>query len=119
MKQPLLMQTGIVERGTEMARKVGFPTVNIRFEQPDISGTYAGKVIVGEEEYQAAVYANQKRQVLESHLFDFSGDLYGKEITVILLWRLAEAKVFQGVQDEKSFIEWAVKSVREYFKDNF
>jgi FAD synthase len=118
MKKPLFVQSGKVERGTMMARKVGFPTANIHFEEPDISGTYAGKVIVDDGEYRAAVYANQKRQVFEAYLFDFFGDLYGKQITVVLLCKLAEAKKFQNVKDKQDFIEWAVTGVRKYFDLN-
>jgi riboflavin kinase/FMN adenylyltransferase len=112
---PIYSQNGIVQSGTAVAREIGFPTANIRFEQVDISGTYAGKVMIEDVEYEAAVYANQKRQLLEAHLFDFSGDLYGKQITIILLERLAETKEFRGAQDERSFIEWAVSEVKKYF----
>lgn len=114
-----MVQKGTVERGTKMARKVGYPTVNIHYDDPEIlAGTYAGKVTVGDKQYRAAVYANQEREVLEAHLLDFSGDLYGKEITVILLERLVEAKEFRGRLDERSFIEWAVAEVRKYFDIN-
>ncbi|HLC95485.1 MAG TPA: riboflavin kinase, partial [Patescibacteria group bacterium] len=68
-------------------------------------------------EYLAALYANQKQQVLESHLLDFSGDLYGKQITVIVYKKLAEAKKFESTQDEHSFIEQAVTAVRAYFNE--
>lgn len=116
MKKPLFVQNGKVERGAKVARKVGFPTINIHFEAPDISaGTYAGKVIVEGAEHRAAVYANQDRHILEAHLFDFSGDLYGKQATVILLEKLTESEVFQGPQDQRSFIEWAVTEVQKYF----
>ncbi|MDP3957674.1 MAG: riboflavin kinase [bacterium] len=118
MKKPLLVQEGKVERGTKMARKVGYPTVNIHYDDVEtLPGTYAGKVVVEDMEYHAAVYVNQKRQVLEAHLLDISLDLYGKEITVILLERLVEAKAFRGRLDEQSFIEWAVKEVRKYFNE--
>lgn len=115
MKKPLLVQKGIVEHGTAMAQRVGFPTINIPFTEPGISGTYAGKVIVGDVQYRAAVYANQKRKVLEAYLFDFSGDLYGKEITVRLLKKLATAEEFRDSKDARTFIEWAVTEVRKYF----
>lgn len=101
--------------GLAAARRTGFPTANIPFAAPDISGTYAGKVTVGALEYKAAIYANAKRQVLEAHLLNFSGDLYGKTVTMTLLEKMAEAKTFQGVQDEKSFIDWAVAEVEKYF----
>ncbi|MEK9151321.1 MAG: riboflavin kinase [Patescibacteria group bacterium] len=111
----LLTCSGTVEQGIESATDLGFPTANIRFEAPDISGTYAGKVLVGKDEYYAAVYANRKRRLLEAHLLDFSGDLYGKPITVILLERLAEAKVFLDPEDQRNFVERAVAEVERYF----
>lgn len=112
--RPFFTKSGTVEKGTTKARDVGFPTVNIHCDEPDISGTYAGKVVVGESEYDAAIYANQKMQVLEAHLLDFSGDLYGQRITVILIKKIVAAKVFQDAQDERSFIASAVEAVRKY-----
>ena len=114
-RTPLFVQDGIVERGTKAANVIGFPTANIRFGAPGVSGTYAGKVLVESDEYAAAIYANRKRRLLEAHLLDFSGDLYGKRITVILLARLAEEKAFLDVQDQRRFIGWAVAEVRKYF----
>jgi FAD synthase len=61
------------------------------------------------------VYANQKRNLLESHLLDFSGDLYGKEMTVTLYEKLAESKGFKSDVEREEFIAWAVEAVREYF----
>lgn len=114
-KKPILTQRGLVEEGLATARETGFPTANIRFSDLEVSGTYAGQVRVDDVVYRAAIYANQKRDVLEAHLFDFSGDLYGKDVTMTLLERMAESKTFQGAQDEKSFIDWAVAEVEKYF----
>ncbi len=114
-KKPILKESGVVEKGTQKATGTGFPTANIRYTDEEVSGTYAGLVTLGRTKYHAAIYANKKRMVLEAFLFDFSGDLYGKKITMILLERMAESKMFQGIQDEKSFIDWAVKEVEKYF----
>lgn len=112
---PLFSQTGVVEKGTAQARKIGFPTANVHYEQAEISGTYAAKVLIGKAEYQSAVYANQARQFLEAHLFDFSEDLYGKEVTIILLEKIADSEDFRDSKDEKTFIEYIVSEVRKYF----
>lgn len=112
---PILTERGVVEKGTAVARTVGFPTANIPYDQADISGTYAGKVLIAGTEYQAAVYANGERKVLEAHVFDFSGDLYGQEITVMLLEKIAGAETFRDRTDEKTFIEWVVSEVKNYF----
>jgi len=113
--KPLFTQSGIVEGGTEMARKIGFPTANIRFEQANIAGTYAGKVVLDGVEYRSAVYANQERHLLEAHIFNFSGDLYGKKITVLLLEKLLDVEKFRDSKDQKTFIDWAVREVEKYF----
>ena len=113
--KPLFTQSGIVEGGTEVARKTGFPTANIRFEQADISGTYAGIVVVDDVKYQSAVYANQERHLLEAHLFNFSGDLYGKKITVRLFEKLLGVEKFRDSKDQKIFIDWAISEVQKYF----
>lgn len=113
--KPLFTQSGIVEGGTEVARTIGFPTANIRFEQADISGTYAGIVVVDGVEYQSAVYANQVRHLLEAHLFNFSGDLYGKKITIRLLEKLLDVEKFRDSKDQKTFIDWAISEVQKYF----
>ena len=114
-KKPILTQSGKVEKGTQQARGTGFPTANVAYTDTEVSGTYAGLVTVGRMKYQSAIYANQKHMVLEAFLFDFSGDLYGKKVTMTLLERMAESKTFQGIQDEKSFIDWAVQEVEQYF----
>ncbi len=115
MKQPLLVRTGIVKKGQELGKSIGFPTANIPLDDDRFSGTYAGKAIVDGTEYIAAVYANQNRKLLESHLLDFSGDLYGKEMTVTLYEKLAESKGFKSDVEREEFIAWAVESVREFF----
>jgi riboflavin kinase/FMN adenylyltransferase len=106
---------GRVEKGQELGKPIGFPTANVPFRDESFSGTYAGKVIVEGKEYIAAVYANQRRKLLESHLLDFSGDLYGKKMTVTLYEKIAESKGFKSDAEREEFIAWAVKSVREYF----
>ena len=116
MREKALFElSGIVERGMELGKPIGFPTANIPFHSEEFSGTYAGMVIVGGKEYPSAIYANQNRHLLESHLLDFSGDLYGQEITVRLFEKLETSKAFRTREERTEFISWAVKSVQEYF----
>ena len=114
-KKAIFELSGVVEKGQELGRPIGFPTANIPLHSKEFSGTYAGVVIVGGKEYPSAIYANQKRHLLESYLLDFSGDLYGKEMTVRLFEKLETSKAFQTEAERTEFIDWAVRSVREYF----
>lgn len=117
-KESIFELSGIVEKGQELGKPIGFPTANIHLEDERFSGTYAGKAFVEGKEYIAAVYANQRRRLLEAHLLDFSGDLYGKEMAVILYEQLAESKGFKSDAEREEFIVWAVNSVREYFSQS-
>ena len=106
---------GIVQKGSEYGSQLGFPTANIALEDREVSGIFAAKVRVGTIEYNAAVYADQRNKVLESHLIDFSGDLYGKEIEVELLEKIREDRRFESEEEAKEVIVTDVKAIGDYF----
>ncbi|MFZ1987605.1 MAG: riboflavin kinase [Minisyncoccia bacterium] len=107
---------GIVGRGKGEGTKNGFPSANIVLADASLSGIYAGIVVVEGKEYQAAVYADQSRGLLESHLLDFSGDLYGKEIEVSLKKKLRDPIVFSSVKSLQKTIAEDITTTRLYFK---
>lgn len=118
MKECLFVQTGKVLQGSGKARGFGYPTANIAFECEGISGTYAGEVLLNGKVYRAAVYADPTRKLLEAYLFEFSGNLYGKEIQISLLKRVALPAVFTPETDVESFLRNVVGKVEVYFKRN-
>ncbi|HEY4473697.1 MAG TPA: riboflavin kinase [Candidatus Paceibacterota bacterium] len=105
---------GIVQKGMRRGTALGFPTVNISFSE-DLSGVYAGKVSAEGKTHLAAIFANQERKILEAYLFDFLGDLYGKEITIELHKKIREAGVFTDDETLKVAIASDIQKVREYF----
>jgi riboflavin kinase/FMN adenylyltransferase len=107
--------TGIVEKGGKRATALGFPTVNIPLADDSVSGIYAAKVKVGEEEYDAVAYADQRGKKLETHLFDFSADLYGWNIRVELLHKLRDEKRFPDDTHARDAITKDVKKAQAYF----
>ena len=107
---------GIVRGGGRRATALGFPTANIPLEDTSISGIFAGRAGVGGKEYEAVVYADKKRKLLEVHLLDFSGDLYGGEMTVTLLHKLREGKKFLSDEEVRAAIAEDIVVARAYFK---
>ncbi len=82
---------GRVVRGQQLGRQLGFPTANIRWPQdsPGFSGIFAVRVsgpglrdapAVASLGYRPAV--GGKELLLEVHLLDFTGDLYGQRLSV-------------------------------------
>lgn len=86
--------TGTVVGGQQVGRKLGFPTANL-FLPSDAklaNGVYAARVNVQGMQYDALGYVGGKPslegeglRVLEVHLLDFTGNLYGESIDVELI----------------------------------
>lgn len=112
---PILTAHGVVERGAGRGHLFGCPTANIAFFRTDISGTYAGLVLLGGQQYEAAVYADQKRQLLEAHLFHWEGDLYGQELTVTLLTAITPYQPIKSDEALREKIATDLQLVRTYF----
>lgn len=87
---------GIVIGGSAKAHIFGYPTANIPLPDPTISGIYAARAQVDDSAYTAVVFADPVRNVLEAHLFDFSGNLYGKELKVELVEKIRDTERFDS-----------------------
>jgi riboflavin kinase/FMN adenylyltransferase len=96
---------GRVVHGAGLGAKLGFPTANIATgqQQYPADGVYAiqaswngiacpGVANIG----LRPTVSNENQRVLEVHLFDFSGDLYDKEIEVAFLHFLRPERKFEN-----------------------
>ena len=100
---------GIVEKGRMMGKKIGFPTCNIDIKNYVIAkpGVYAVKVKIQNRRKSYKGIANlgyrptfnQKKILLEVNLFNFSGNLYNKKLSVEFLKFIRGEKKFNGVDD--------------------
>ncbi len=106
---------GTVLPGRQLGRTIGFPTANlsVQNEQLPPSGVYAvkaklsGKTYrgVGNLGYRPTVELQAGRRLLEVHLFDFSGDLYHRELEVEFGEFIRPEKKFDGLDELKAQIE--------------
>ncbi len=105
---------GIVERGDQRGRTIGFPTANVGLGvhiRPRF-GVYAVKArIDGEGDWLSGVANVGKRPTfdgaverIEAHLFDFSGDLYGRHVEIAFRAFLRDERKFDGVDALKTQI---------------
>ncbi len=109
--------SGVVGQGDSYATKLGFPTINIPLPDTTTSGIYAGRVVTPTGTYKAAVYSNQKRHILEAHLFDFEGSLYGQSVTIELIGKVRDDHTFADEASLKHAIAQDITNIREYLKD--
>lgn len=106
--------TGTVTEGNHIGTRLGFPTANIPLNDKNVSGIYAGEALLRGKTYDAALYANQKRNILETHLLDFSENIYGEKITVTILNKIRDDASFSDVEALKAKIVEDIKAVRAY-----
>lgn len=114
---------GTVEHGEETGRKIGFPTANLRAhnEQFPPDGVYAVRVQTGEEElpgvanigYRPTVTGGEAERKLEVHIFDFQGDLYGRDLDVDFISYLRPEQKFSGLDALKAQIAVDAATARE------
>ncbi len=117
---------GKVIRGMQIGRTLGFPTANIRAEDPHklipAHGTYAVEIRIDEQMHRAMMYigkratlAEHPQTVMEIHIFDFDGDIYGKELEVFFKKFIREDQKFDDIEALKQAIENDAIRVRAYF----
>ncbi len=106
---------GIVEKGRQLGKKIGFPTCNIDIQNYVLArpGVYAVKVLrKNSKKYLQGIANlgyrptfNQKKLLLEVHLFNFSGNLYNKLLSVEFLKFIRKEKKFNNVNQLKAQIK--------------
>jgi riboflavin kinase/FMN adenylyltransferase len=121
---PFLLR-GPVLHGDERGRQIGFPTLNVgvsadRWLPPN--GVYVTHATLGDREFQACTnigirptFDGDDRRLVETHLLDFEGDLYGQVVTVELLHRLRPEQKFNGIEELSAQIQRDLAATREWF----
>ena len=97
----------IVQSGKQLWRTIGFPTANISlWENSDISEwTYKINVIIDGKIFAWVGACMKYQNIFESHIFDFSWDLYGKNIEVMILYKIRENRKFESFEELKNQIQ--------------
>ena len=112
--------------GQKLGSRMGFPTANMDIAgRDDIpNGVYRSVVEVDGVEYTAMSNVgvrpsvDGKTRLLETHLFGYDGDLYGREIRVEFCARLRPEKKFAGIEALKAEILRNAEQTRAWFADH-
>lgn len=113
-----LVISGEVVHGDKRGRELGFPTANVRVAAGAVPafGVYAGRL----DGVPAAVsvgvrptFGSGLEPLLEAHVLDFAGDLYGREVSVELLEFVRAERSFDDVGELVEQMHDDVRAVRE------
>jgi len=114
---------GRVQKGKQLGKKIGFPTANIDIKNYVLAkpGVYvvralrhnSTKYIRGIANLGYRPTFNGKKILLEVHLFNFSGNLYNKYLTVEFLNFIRKEKKFKNIDQLKKQIKIDLKIAKK------
>ena len=116
---------GPVVHGDERGREIGFPTLNVGVSADRAlppNGVYVTRTVIGDAREFASMtnigtrptFDGTQRHV-ETHLFDFEGDLYGDVVSVALLRRMRDERKFESVDALVDRIRRDAEEARAHF----
>ena len=115
---------GTVVQGDKRGRTIGFPTANVAIDASlclPADGVYAARVTIGDgSTHPAAInigrrptfYEHAQHSLLEAHLLDFSGDLYGQTLRVAFVEFLRGERKFAGIDELRSQLQTDIAQAR-------
>ena len=116
---------GMVVKGDQIGRTLGFPTANIFIEENykliPKDGIYAAKAFVQHQELNGMLYIGNRptvdgiKKVIEINLFDFNEDIYDQAIRVELLEYIRDDQKFDDLDGLKNQLKRDEVGIREYF----
>jgi riboflavin kinase/FMN adenylyltransferase len=118
---------GKVVAGDQRGREIGFPTANLETRDDVIvpgSGVYAVRLHWAGQRHDGVANIGRRptfggtEYVVEAHVLDFSGDLYGERIVVDFIERLRAERKFDGVAALVEAIEADVALARGLLKED-
>ena len=97
--------SGEVIHGNALGRTIGFPTANIAYTKSDIwNSVFQINIIIWAEIF-SWIWANMvSKWIFEAHIFNFSEDIYGKNIEIILLKKIRDNQKFNSLEEIKNQI---------------
>lgn len=117
--------TGEVVSGKQIGRTIDIPTANVGYDKNAVlpkTGVYAADVYIDGKKYTSLTNIGDNptvntdgRLTVESNILDFSGDIYGKIVTVEFIDRIRDEKKFNSLDDLKEQIQ---KDIEFVLKNN-
>ena len=118
--------SGVVQHARHKGTGMGFPTVNIA---PDCNrlmlkdGIYATFCVIDGQVFNSMTNVGKKPTFndnsvsVETYIFDFDGDVYGKNIVVYFIERTREVTKFNSVDELKSQLEKDEQQIRQILQN--
>jgi riboflavin kinase/FMN adenylyltransferase len=114
---------GEVIQGTGTGKKIGFPTANLYVDSEQalpLEGIYATRTLFNGQCYNSVTFIGRRstfgdiRRTIETHLIDYKGDLYHKNLKVDIIYRLRSEIKFENADELAEQIRKDVIAAKNY-----
>lgn len=122
------MLNGVVVNGKKLGGKIGYPTANINIEEDykliPKTGVYVVKATIEKNTVFGMMNIGNRPtvdgnyQTIEVHFFDFNQDLYGKKLTIELLYFLRNEEKFDSLDALIHQLKEDEKTAKNYILNN-
>ncbi|HEX8586579.1 bifunctional riboflavin kinase/FAD synthetase [Pseudomonas sp.] len=118
--------SGRVLHGQKLARQLGTPTANVQLKRRRVplTGVYLVSTQIDGKAWPGVAnigvrpsVAGDGRPHLEIHLLDFTGDIYGRRLTVVFHQKLRDEQRFASLEALKTAIDADVAAARAHWHD--
>lgn len=115
---------GTVVHGKRLGHTIGFPTMNVDADKKKLfppNGVYATRTVIDGKIYSSVTNigvqptVNGTDKVVETNVFDFDEDVYGKKVTVYFFEFIRPEKKFDSLDALKAQLAKDVESAKDYF----
>ena len=120
--------SGRVAHGAKLGRALGFPTANIVLRRrPALQGVFAVEAEIEETHGRLRGVASIGRRptvaadaapLLEVHLFDWTGDLYGRHLRVTFATKIRDEEKYDGLEALRAAIARDAAQAKDYFRNH-
>ncbi|MEY2195062.1 riboflavin kinase [Neobacillus sp. BF23-41] len=126
MRRNICAMKGIVIKGRQLGRTIGFPTANLSLNSDVLSieqGVFGVQVFRGANPYYGVMNVGRRPTLddglpltSEVHLLDFNENIYGEELGVVVCFHIRKEEKFNNLNELKQQIDKDIAYSREYFE---
>lgn len=124
--KPIAILSGRIVHGKGLGRTVGMPTANLETLEGQIlpsPGVYASRMVIKDHVYDSVTNIGGRPTVdsgedttIETYIIDFAGDIYGKEVTLLIHQFLRQIQKFSSLEEVQKQVREDIQKAQSYFK---
>ncbi len=120
----LFQIVGIVRKGKQRGKKLGFPTANVKLTTVLPEGVYASSTTINNQIYPSATFIGsavtfgEDDYKSETYIINYNHNLYGETIKIQLHHKIRENKKFSSHEDLIKQMKKDIKEITHFFSSS-